>query len=46
MLVNNLKSAVKSILGTCVSSGVKVDDKDPKEVIKEVEEGKYDDKIR
>ncbi len=30
---------VKMILGTCVSCGVTVDGKDPKEVIKEIESG-------
>lgn len=32
---------VKQVLGTCVSCGVTVDGKDPKIVIKEVDEGKY-----
>jgi large subunit ribosomal protein L11 len=41
-----IKSAVKEILGACVSIGVKVDGKPPKEVIKEVNEGKYDDKFQ
>lgn len=36
-----MKAKVKQVLGTCVSSGVTVDDKDPKTVIKEVDEGKY-----
>jgi len=38
----SLKTAVKEIAGTCVSMGVNVDSKDPKEFIKEVDEGKYD----
>lgn len=37
MLVNDFKSAVKSILGTCVSLGILVDNKDPKEIIQEIE---------
>jgi large subunit ribosomal protein L11 len=36
------KSAAKMILGTCVSCGVTVDGKNPKDVIKEIEEGKHD----
>ncbi len=40
MGVKSLKAAVKNVLGTCVSMGVTVDGKPPKEVIKEVEEGK------
>jgi len=36
-----MKAKVKQVLGTCVSCGVLVDEKDPKEVIKELEEGGY-----
>ncbi len=36
----DLKSRVKQVLGTCLSGGVTVNDKDPREVIKEVNEGK------
>ncbi|MCS7117365.1 MAG: 50S ribosomal protein L11 [Thaumarchaeota archaeon] len=42
MRVNSLKAAVKSVLGVCVSMGVNVDGRSPKEVIKEVEKGTYD----
>lgn len=42
LLANSLKSAVKEILGTCVSMGVNVEGKDPKEIIREIEEGIYD----
>ena len=41
-----LKSAVKTVIGTLVSMGITVDGKNPKEVTKEVDEGKYDDLIR
>lgn len=41
-LAKTLKGAVKEVLGTCVSMGVKVDGKHPKEVIKEVDMGVYD----
>jgi large subunit ribosomal protein L11 len=37
-----VKRAVKEVLGTCVSMGVTVEGKDPKDVQKEVDEGKYD----
>lgn len=40
-----LKSAVKEILGACVSLGVKIEGKAPKEVIREVNEGKWDNKF-
>ncbi|MBC7130570.1 50S ribosomal protein L11 [Candidatus Bathyarchaeota archaeon] len=42
LLASSLKSAVKEILGTCVSMGVTVEGKDPREVIKEIDEGRYD----
>jgi len=37
-----LRSVVKEILGTCVSMGVTVENKEPKEVQKEIEQGVYD----
>ena len=40
---SNLKSAVKEVLGSCVSMGVKVEDKDPRVVLKEVDSGAWDD---
>lgn len=42
LLSKTLKSAVKEILGTCVSMGVTVEGKDPREVIREIDEGKHD----
>jgi large subunit ribosomal protein L11 len=41
-LAKELKSAVNEVLGTCVSMGVTCEGKNPKEVIKEVNEGKHD----
>lgn len=41
VLARDLKGAVKEVLGSCVSMGVTVDDKDPREVQKEIDEGKY-----
>jgi len=43
---NTLKAAVKTVLGTCQSMGVLVENRSPKEVIKAVEDGQYDDVIR
>lgn len=43
---NDLKKAVKQIVGTCVSCGVTVEGKHPKEIIKEIDEGKWDDKLK
>jgi len=42
LMAKTLKAAVKEILGTCVSMGVLVEGKHPKEVIKEVNEGVWD----
>jgi len=42
LLATNLKAAVKEVLGSCVSMGVTVEGKDPKEVQKEIDEGKLD----
>lgn len=38
-----LKAAVKSVIGTCQSMGVKIDGKPPKEVLKMLESGAYDE---
>lgn len=43
LLAKTLKAAIKEVLGSCVSMGVTVEDKDPREVQKEMEEGKYDE---
>lgn len=45
-LAKGLRSAVKEVLGTCVSVGVTVEGKDPREIQKRVEEGGYDQKLR
>lgn len=37
-----LKGAVKEVLGTCVSMGITVDGKNPKEVIKEIDDGQIE----
>lgn len=39
----SFKGAIKEVLGTCQSMGVTVDSRSPKEVIRELEEGKYDE---
>ena len=40
---SSLKSVVKEILGSCVSMGIKVEDKDPRVVLREVDSGGWDD---
>ncbi len=39
-IAGNASSKVKQVLGTCLSAGVTVDGKSPKDVIKEIDEGK------
>ncbi len=41
--VKDLKSAVLTVAGTCVSMGVTINGKNPKEFIEEVRAGKYED---
>lgn len=45
-LAKSLKSAVKEVLGTCVSLGVTVEGKSAKEVQKEIDEGKYEEELK
>jgi len=42
LLSTNLKNAVKEIIGTCVSIGVSVNGKPPKETQKDINSGMYD----
>ena len=43
---NNLKSAVKMVLGTALSLGLTVNNRNPKELIKEVDQGLYDNLLK
>ncbi len=45
LLSNDFKSAVKTIVGTCVSLGILIENKPAVEVEKEIDEGKYDKEI-
>ena len=45
LLSKTLKSATKEILGVCVSMGVTAEGKDPRDIQKEIDEGKYDDAL-
>lgn len=45
-LAKTLKGVVKEVLGTCLSMGVTVEGKDPKQVQKEVDQGLYDSLIK
>ena len=43
LLSNDYKQGAKEVMGTCVSMGITVAGKDPRETQKEVDEGVYDD---
>ncbi len=43
LLAKTLKAAAKEVLGSCVSIGVTVEGKDPREVQKEIDEDKYNE---
>lgn len=42
---NDLKNAVKQIVASCVSFGCTIEGKNPKEIIKEIDSGKWDSKF-
>ena len=46
MLEKDFKSAVKSILGTCASIGILVENQNPNALIQEVSSGKFDKEIK
>jgi len=41
-----VRSAVKEVVGSCVSIGVKIEGKDPREFMGEIDEGKWDAKFQ
>ena len=43
LLANDYKHGAKEVMGTCVSMGLTVDGKDPREAQKAVDAGEYDD---
>ncbi len=45
MFVNDLKAAVKNIIGSCNAAGILVEGKLPTELIKEIDQGAHDDII-
>jgi large subunit ribosomal protein L11 len=45
LLSADYKSATKEVVGTCVSMGITVEGKDPREVQKEISQGVYDDRL-
>jgi large subunit ribosomal protein L11 len=45
LIINNLKSGVKTVVGSCRSLGILIEGKTPQEVIKEIDAGVYDKEI-
>jgi large subunit ribosomal protein L11 len=45
LLSKDMKSAVKEVVGTCVSLGIVIEGKKPKEVLKAIDAGEFDDYI-
>jgi large subunit ribosomal protein L11 len=43
---STVRSAVKEVVGSCVSMGVKIEGKDPREFMKEIDSGKWDSKFQ
>ena len=46
MLSKGIKSAAKEVIGTCLTMGAQVEGKDPREVQKEIDAGKYDSLLK
>ncbi len=42
----SVRSAAREVVGSCVSMGVKIEGKDPREFMKEIESGKWDSKFK
>ncbi|MFX1449580.1 MAG: 50S ribosomal protein L11 [Promethearchaeota archaeon] len=45
LLAKDLKAAVKTVLGTCISLGVTVEGQDPRDIQKAIDQHEYDSKI-
>jgi len=45
LLAKGMKKATKEVVASCVSMPITIEDKPPKEVLKEIDEGKYDSKL-
>jgi large subunit ribosomal protein L11 len=43
---SSLKAVAKTIIGTCLALGIKVEGKTPKEITAEINEGKWDEKFQ
>jgi len=43
---SSIKSVAKSIIGTCLALGIKIEGKTPKEITAEINAGKWDEKLQ
>jgi len=43
---SSIKSVAKTVIGTCVSLGIKIEGKTPKEITIEINDGKWDEKFQ
>ncbi|MBS7643640.1 50S ribosomal protein L11 [Candidatus Bathyarchaeota archaeon] len=43
LLSGTLKAAAKEVIGTCVSMGVLIENSEPREILKQIDEKKFDD---
>jgi len=46
MLAADFKAAVKTVVGSCVSAGILIENKSPKEILEDINNGKYDREIQ
>lgn len=46
LLAKDLKSAIKLVVGSCVSLGILIDSKEAKDIEKEIDSGKYNNEIQ
>ncbi len=46
LLAKNLRNAVKLVVGTCVSLGILIDNKEAKDIEKDIDAGVYDNEIK
>jgi large subunit ribosomal protein L11 len=42
----SVRSAVREVVGSCVSMGVKIEGTDPRDFMKQIDEGKWDSKLQ
>jgi large subunit ribosomal protein L11 len=46
MLAKDFLGALKSVIGSCMAMGVLIESKDPKDILQEIKEGKYETEIQ